>query len=192
MDTDRIKIGTFAKLGQVTVKTLRYYDRLGLLVPDTVDPMTGYRYYSPGQLLTLRRIADLKTLGFTLKETKALLASDVSEEKITRVFEEKRAELERTLREARERLAEMNDRQRTIPRSPQTTEVPRFMVRSVEPVPAASIRSVIPRSQLCLLLDELRRHVREQGADPDRPLIVLWHAEAESGSVDVEVALPIE
>lgn len=48
MDTDRIKIGTFAKLGQVTVKTLRYYDRLGLLVPDTVDPMTGYRYYSPG------------------------------------------------------------------------------------------------------------------------------------------------
>ncbi len=44
------KIGDFSKLSQVTVKTLRYYDELGLLKPVEVDRFTGYRYYSADQL----------------------------------------------------------------------------------------------------------------------------------------------
>lgn len=38
------KIGDFAKLNKVTVKTLRHYDSLGLLQPENVDTFTGYRY----------------------------------------------------------------------------------------------------------------------------------------------------
>jgi hypothetical protein len=43
-----LKIGEFSKLAQVSVKTLRYYDELGLLRPDWVDRYTGYRYYDYG------------------------------------------------------------------------------------------------------------------------------------------------
>ena len=39
-----IKIGEFARLGQVSVVTLRHYDELGLLNPASVDPFTCYRY----------------------------------------------------------------------------------------------------------------------------------------------------
>lgn len=39
------KIREFSQLGQVSVKTLRYYDQLGLLKPAQIDPCTGYRYY---------------------------------------------------------------------------------------------------------------------------------------------------
>jgi len=39
-------IGEFARLGSVSVRTLRHYDEIGLLRPATVDPETGYRGYS--------------------------------------------------------------------------------------------------------------------------------------------------
>ena len=41
----KIKIGAFSKLCRVTVKTLRHYEELGLLVPAEIDEWTGYRYY---------------------------------------------------------------------------------------------------------------------------------------------------
>lgn len=49
-------IGTVARLAQVSVRTLRYYDGLGLLRPIWADPDTGYRWYAPDQLHRLHRI----------------------------------------------------------------------------------------------------------------------------------------
>jgi MerR family regulatory protein len=54
-------IGDFARLGNVSVRTLRYYEQLGLLMPAAVDPETGYRSYSAYQLSRLHRIVALKT-----------------------------------------------------------------------------------------------------------------------------------
>ena len=62
------KIGEFSKLTQIPVKTLRYYDELGLLKPVEVDRFTGYRYYSAGQLPRLNRVLALKDLGFSLEQ----------------------------------------------------------------------------------------------------------------------------
>lgn len=56
-----MKIGSFAKLSNVSIKTLRFYDTNGLLVPSYTDEQTGYRYYSEEQLLTVKRI---KVLSF--------------------------------------------------------------------------------------------------------------------------------
>jgi len=61
------KIGEFSKLSQVTVKTLRYYDEIGLLKPAEVDRFTSYRYYSVDQLPRLNRILALKDLGLSLE-----------------------------------------------------------------------------------------------------------------------------
>jgi len=46
----KFKIGEFSKLNRVTVKTLRHYEEIGLLVPSQVDKWTGYRYYDVCQL----------------------------------------------------------------------------------------------------------------------------------------------
>ena len=45
-----LSIGEFSKICQVSVKTLHYYDRIGLLRPVRVDAFTGYRYYSQEQM----------------------------------------------------------------------------------------------------------------------------------------------
>jgi hypothetical protein len=42
-----IRIGDFSKLSRVPVKTLRYYDEMGLLKPVEVDSLTGYRLAAP-------------------------------------------------------------------------------------------------------------------------------------------------
>ena len=39
------KIGDFARINKVTVKTLRHYDSIALLQPEKIDSFTGYRYY---------------------------------------------------------------------------------------------------------------------------------------------------
>lgn len=57
---------------QVTIKTLRHYEQLGLLLPNEVDKWTGYRYYNPEQMITLSAIRDLKNVGFSLEEIKTL------------------------------------------------------------------------------------------------------------------------
>jgi DNA-binding transcriptional MerR regulator len=64
------KIGEFSKRCEVTIKTLRYYDEIGLLAPDYIDNLTGYRYYGPGKVIEMQRITELKDIGFTLDEIK--------------------------------------------------------------------------------------------------------------------------
>src|SRR3954453_20263808 len=71
-------IGTVARLAQVSVRTLRYYDEIGLLRPVWVDPATGYRWYDPDQLHRLHRILALRELGVRLVDIGRLLDEDVA------------------------------------------------------------------------------------------------------------------
>lgn len=66
-------IGELAKLTGISITTLRYYDKEGVLVPDFRNDKNGYRYYSVGQLNEAQIIRDLKPLGLTLDEIKEIL-----------------------------------------------------------------------------------------------------------------------
>ena len=62
------KIGMFAAMNHMTVKTLRFYEEQGLLMPALIHPETGYRYYTLSQMAVLHQISALKQAGFTLEE----------------------------------------------------------------------------------------------------------------------------
>lgn len=66
------KIGMFAAMNHITVKTLRFYEEQGLLMPAYVDGENGYRYYTMNQMSDIHRITALKQAGFTLEEMKRL------------------------------------------------------------------------------------------------------------------------
>ena len=83
------KIGMFAAMNHVTVKTLRFYEEQGLLMPALIHPETGYRYYTLSQMAVLHQITALKLAGFTLEEI-AGIHSGVDEEA---VLLKKKAEL---------------------------------------------------------------------------------------------------
>jgi DNA-binding transcriptional MerR regulator len=67
---DKLSIGEFARLRNITTETLRHYDRIGLLKPIEVDPKTGYRYYSILQYEKLGTIKELRQLGMSIDEIK--------------------------------------------------------------------------------------------------------------------------
>ena len=62
------KIGDFSNLVNISVRTLRYYDEIGLLKPEIVDKFTSYRYYTEDNVVEAQFITLLKEVGFTLQE----------------------------------------------------------------------------------------------------------------------------
>ena len=66
-------IGAFARLGQVSPRTLRYYDDEGLLPPATVDIRTGYRWYGRRQAVVARRTRVLRGLDLSVADTRRVL-----------------------------------------------------------------------------------------------------------------------
>ena len=66
------KIGMFACMNQVTIKTLRHYDDENLLKPKVIDKETNYRYYTLSQMGELHQILALKKMGFKIDEIKAV------------------------------------------------------------------------------------------------------------------------
>ncbi|MET3695715.1 DNA-binding transcriptional MerR regulator [Bacillus oleivorans] len=69
------KVGELAKLTGLTVRTLRYYDQIGLYSPSEYSN-SGYRLYNESDLSRLQQILALKELGLSLDEVKSILADD--------------------------------------------------------------------------------------------------------------------
>ena len=63
-----LSIGELARMKGVGVKSLRYYESIGIFRPAFVDPSSGYRYYSLNQLMDLDAITTCIELGIPLKE----------------------------------------------------------------------------------------------------------------------------
>ena len=83
MDTSiaqHVTIGTVARRAAVSIDTIRYYERAGLL-PAPRRRASGYRDYDPGVVERLRFIRRAKDLGFTLEEIRELLALSTDRER---------------------------------------------------------------------------------------------------------------
>src|SRR3954468_24148403 len=73
--TASLAIGDFSRASHLTVKTLRHYHEIDLLVPAEVDPHTGYRRYSVDQLPTAQVIRRLRALGMPLDDIRGVLSA---------------------------------------------------------------------------------------------------------------------
>ena len=68
MKDNLFTIGEMSKLLGISVQTLRYYDKIGLVEPTYINAETGYRYYSYIQLSFIDRIRYLQNFGMSLSE----------------------------------------------------------------------------------------------------------------------------
>lgn len=97
-----MKIGEFAKLCGTKITVLRHYDKEKLLMPESTDKFSGYRYYSSGQILTFHRITALKNAGFSLQEIKDILSSEKTKDQISEIFSRKEQEYLSALKNLKE------------------------------------------------------------------------------------------
>lgn len=136
----KLKIGEFSKMMQVTVKTLRYYEQKGLLLPYEVDEWTGYRYYSIYQMQRLNIIRGLQQQGFTLEEIKELLEDGEqmpSIDQLTQKIEETEHQLQLLIKR-RSQLLKWLDSHKQI----KTME--QISIQSLPEIIVASHREIIP------------------------------------------------
>ena len=73
-----LSIGQMSKICAVSVKTLRHYDKIGLLKPRYTDAANGYRYYEEDQIGTMLLIGRLKRYGFSLTSVQRMLETQKS------------------------------------------------------------------------------------------------------------------
>jgi DNA-binding transcriptional MerR regulator len=103
-----LKIGEFSSLAQVSIRTLRHYDEVGLLKPMHVEAESGYRQYSVSQLPHLHRILALRDLGFPLDRIGEALEQGLSVDALRGMLLLRRVEQEKQVEEETERLNRLN------------------------------------------------------------------------------------
>lgn len=99
----RYKIGIFANMNRVTIKTLRYYDEQNLLKPVYVDGENGYRYYEAGQIADLHKILALRGMGFSIEDIRLIINGE--EEK--KLLQRKKQEILKEIAALTAKLAEV-------------------------------------------------------------------------------------
>ncbi len=186
-----LSIGTFSRLGHISVRMLRHYDAIGLLRPARVDPETGYRYYAWEQLETLSTIQILKEYRFPLATIGELLALDKSA--LTARLHEKRlalyrelALLEGTARRLDQRLSRTED-------EPMGTEQNyQVILMETQPQQIFGISRHIHVGQIHDLFQDLHQEMQKRGLRPAGAGLFIYHGEEFSyDDMDVEAAFPI-
>ncbi len=188
-----IRIGDFSKLSRISVKTLRYYDEMGLLKPISVDPFTGYRLYEYSQLSVLHRILALKDLGFSLEEIGRLLDDGLSVEQMRGMLKLRETEARQRLREETERLQRIESQLRQIEQEEVVSKYD-VVIKSAQEIKIASVRDVVPTPpEQGPLWQELEDYLAMQHVHPNGACFTLYHDdEFKERDWDLEVCEPIE
>ena len=98
------KIGDFSSMSKTTIKTLRYYEKEGLLTPVYIDQNTGYRYYESSQLIDISKIISLRQIGLSIKEIKKVLDGyDMKE-----ILNNRKNEIEKNIKNYNIELSKIN------------------------------------------------------------------------------------
>lgn len=188
------KIGDFAKLTRVPIKTLRYYDEIGLLHPVQVDRFTEYRYYSAQQLPRLNRILALKELGLPLDHIKRILDGNPTADNLRGMLILRREQLAQDMQEAQQQLKRVEARIQQIEMEGQmnTQEV---VIKKVEDMWVASAGTVVPNySNLGPVFDRLFGVVCgyvDRVSKQAGPGIALYREDGSMQNIPVEALAPL-
>ena len=187
-----IRIGDFSKLSCVTVKTLRFYDEMGLLKPVQVDPFTGYRYYSYDQLPRLHRILALRDLGFSIESIGQLLEQALGAEQIHGMLLLRQAEIRDKMAEEEQRLQRVTAWLSQIEQEDKVSEYD-VVIKSAEPIRVASVRGIVPTPpDQGVLWCELEDYLNSQKVKAVGTCLSLYHDDEHiENNWDVEVCEPI-
>lgn len=174
---------------------LRHYDELGLLQPNRVDPATGYRSYTVGQLDSLHRILALRDLGVSLEQIRVLLDEGTPLDELPGMLRIRQAQIEQNLVDEQARLRRVEAHLRAIEGSSMAS--PNIVLKTTEPLRLAEASATAPgygpenlAPAFAELLPAVLAHLDRAGA---RPGISVAHYEMpnDDGSVVIHAGFDI-
>ncbi len=184
-----LKIGEFARIAQVSIKTLRHYDKIGLLMPAMTDPENGYRLYKIDQLADMMRIMALKDCGFALDEIESLLTTHDSEA-VMALVTERIVDQQQVVNKEQARL------QRLLARSQQLKVMADdvhydFVLKQTEAYTLVGQRQTLPdQASIAPFVQIVLKELQKKLIVPGEPLVHLYF-EVESDGIDLFVGAPV-
>lgn len=179
----RLAIGDFAKMTYLSIKSLRRYHEMGLLIPAEVDTASGYRYYDSSQVAVGQVIRRFRDLGMPLEQVRAMLNAPDTAARNDVIIAHLR-EMESALRQTQQTVSSL----RALLERP---EAPiRVDYRSVGPVQALAIAEPVAMTDIDgwwdAAFDELHAFLgatRSERAGPDGALYASEFFEEDTGEV---------
>jgi DNA-binding transcriptional MerR regulator len=193
--THLLSIGRFARTTGLTIRTLRRYDAIGLLVPAHVDEDTGYRWYTLDQAREGEAIRRLRELDVPLEEVRALLHA--SPDDVRRGLESHRARLEGRAVELRQTLEELSrlidGKESLVPEK----EMVRFEIgiQEVDETKALMVDEHVHQDEMSDVVPkaiaEVHAYVQELGLPFHGPPICVCPFPNEDGTLDSQIGWPV-
>ena len=189
-----LKIGEFSKLSHVSVRMLRHYDEIGLLHPQRVDPITGYRLYGEEQLFTAGKINVSRGMGFGLTAIAGLL-HEADPQKLRAMLERQ----QESLREQSEEMSQMLHRIKlAIAQLGEESTMANYdvTIKEIAPRYVASVRDILESYNYeGRLWHYMMKETADQNLTPANPCLAfgIFHdAEYKERDVDVEIQMTVE
>lgn len=180
------KIGELSKLCSISVKTLRYYDSVGILCPEEIDPFTGYRYYSAAQLSDCYRILALKELGFTLEEIRD--GQKLPHRELAGMLTDKEQELYVLLDQTKQRITTLRRLSAAIKEEKTMYNI---IIRKSEEIHIAYVRLLLTERSLEPLTLTALRNVLPKDIQGSRTVLIDYETEYRNSCFDMGLGVEI-
>jgi DNA-binding transcriptional MerR regulator len=188
-----LSIGEFSKICRCTTKTLRHYDRIGLLKPVRHNRGTGYRYYEISQLFRMLFIQKLKKYGFTLEEIKKLLKSEPKELKTALLL--KQTQKTDEIEKQKVLLKQMKMDLWNLEKGIDIMEKVNIEIKLAEipDAPILSLRENIAIENFNRLFGKVMDLLKQTGLECVGPPVAIYHSpEFDPENTDVEIGFPVK
>jgi len=188
-----LSIGEMSRACSVTVKTLRHYEKIGLVAPTKVDEWTGYRYYDESLIPTMLLIQRLKRYGFTLVEIGRMLPEMDDAPKMQTMLQHQRSVLAARIDQANLVLRDMDVYLNSFERTGDMMAYQKNYEITLKQAPERlifSIRRQMSVNDFGRYYGELYEKVnKEHIAISGQSLAIYYDAEFHPEDTDVELAL---
>lgn len=190
-----LKIGDFSKLSRISIRMLRHYDEIGLLVPKAIDDFTSYRYYAEDQLPVTARIVALRDMGFGLSTIVEILKSYDNPQALAEYLAVKHAEVQAEAEKTKRRLLLLSTAIKRL-RKDETAMNYNVTVKTFPERYVASVRKVIPaydqEGMLWGMMMTETAPLKMQPADNCNSLAIFHDDGYKEADVDVEVQMTVK
>ncbi|GEM45100.1 MerR family transcriptional regulator [Deinococcus cellulosilyticus] len=182
------KIGEFARITGVTLRTLRHYDEMGLLSPSRLSD-NDYRVYTASDLQKMQQILSLRDLGMPLDRIRHI-TEGLSREDFLILLREHRAALQQELEQLQTRISRLEHRLQEVHMySPEIRSIPSRFVLSTQGTAQDYQHVTAPMNALW---DRLCKHVEQHPVERTGPDTVIWYGDyGDMEAFTLELVFPV-
>lgn len=187
-------VGQISRICNTSIKTLHYYDKIGLLKPAYIDESTNYRYYDYYHIKQLKLIKQLKSYEIPLKDIQNII-EDNNMFMIKRILGKKIEDIKKNITRQQELISNIENQIKCIDEKDimmSTAEVSDVIEEVTEKILICGIRQKTSLGEIDILVKKLFQKLYSYNLDAIGNLMTIYYdEEVNPDDCDIEVCIPV-